>query len=203
MGIKTCFIAIVCVGLCGCNQFGVDPRELQLFRRDVGRLTSTCDKLTSQVKELTKLTAELSQQVTLLQEARKPVMAKPVPAPEPATIMPAESTLTRGPQPTPGLCDIVDTHIAAVEGILSQPDPDAVGTLLDDLAAAFDANLKAFDQHPRIDQIREAASAMRNEFLAAAKQAPLATNPYLKNVRQKSLKDARSAARKLRSLCGE
>jgi hypothetical protein len=200
---KAWLVGIGLVGLCGCTEFAADPKELQAFRQDVTRFKSTCDKLGKQVDELMKLTTELKDQVALLKEAGTAVPSKPGVQTQPAVVAPGEAAQPRETQPVPGLCDMIETHIAAVEGVLSQPDLDSAETLLDDLQASFDANLRGYAQHPRIAQIRAAASTMRSEFLAAAKQTPLATNPYLKNVRQKSLNDARKAARALRSLCGD
>jgi hypothetical protein len=203
MGGKAWLVGIGLIGLCGCTQFSADPKELQAFRQDVTRLKSSSDKLAKQLEELAKLTTELREQVALLQEARTAQPSKPPAQTEPAVVAPGGTAQTREARPLPELCDMIETHIAAVEGVLSQPDLDSAETLLDDLQASFDANLRAYVQHPRIAQIRAAASTMRTEYLAAAKQTPLATNPYLKNIRQKSLNDARKAARTLRSLCGD
>lgn len=203
MRVKTFLIGVAFLGLCGCNLLAGNQKELQAFRQDVSRLKITCAQLTKQVEELTKLNADLKEQVALLQEVRTAIAAKPQ-APSGSAPAVSRDTASPGePKPTPGLCDIIETHIAGVEGILSEPDVDSAETLMDDLQAAFEANLKAFSQHPRIQQIRAAAAQMRSEYLAAAKQTPLATNPYLKNVRQKSLNDARKAARTLRALCEE
>ncbi len=172
-----------------------------MFRQDLAKFMNNCDKLARQVEELTKITVDLRGQVKALQEARAEVVSTPVPTPEREAVKPSETGRDKEAQRAASLCDVIETHVAAVEGILSQQDLDSVETLLDDLEAAFNANLRKFANHPRIKQIREAASTMRKDFLAAAKQSPLATNPYLKNVRQRSLNDARQAARTLRALC--
>jgi hypothetical protein len=203
MHVKIWWIGVVFLCLCGCNQFGVDQKELQIFRQDLAKFRNDCDRLARQVEELTKVTADLRQQVNTPRDARTEPIPKQVPVREQEAVSPSQSSRDKEPQRAPSLCDVIETHIAAVEGILSQPDSDSVETLLDDLEASFNANLRRFANHPRILQIREAASTMRKDFLAAAKQSPLATNPYLKNVRQKSLNDARKAAKTLRALCEE
>jgi len=203
MRVKIWLGVLASLGFCGCNQVGVDQKELHLLRQDLGKFNKDCDKLSTQVQELTKLTHDLREQVAMLREARTAIPSKPLTGPEREVINPADMPRDREASRGAALCDIIETHVAAVEGILSQPDADSVEPLLDDLEAAFTANLKRFANHPHIQEIRQAASAMRKDFLAAAKQSPLAANPYLKNVRQKSLNDARKDARTLRSLCEE
>lgn len=203
MRVKTCLIGLAFALLCSCNQLSGDQKDIQAFRQEVNRLKMTSTRLSKQVEELTKLTADLQEQVVQLRESRSAASSKPAEFSATPPVEPRKTPTAREPQAAPGLCDIIETHIQAVEGVLSQPDLDSAETLLDDLQAAFDANLRPFAQNPKIQQIRAAAATMRNEYIAAAKQTSLANNPYLKNVRQKSLTEARKATRSLRALCEE
>jgi hypothetical protein len=198
-------LCLMTVCASGCDLV-MDRQTGQLLRQEISKLRGDCDKLGKEVAELTKTTADLHREIALLRQVTSA-------APRPST--PVERDISRdkekvkdrdNAQAVPkdsGLCDIVETHIVAVEGILSQTGAESMESLMDDLEAAFEANLKKYAGNPRTAEIREAAAAMRSSFLAAAKQSHLAMNPYLKNVRQKSVNEGRKSAKLMRSLCEE
>jgi hypothetical protein len=206
---RTLVSSILAVCLFGCVDLGSDRSAVEAMKQDLSRLKGTCDRLTKELNDLKKVTAELSQEVAKMREAETARSATPPSRPDRTLLRETENPREREPvrdvvpAKDAALCEIVETHIAAVEGILSQPVTDSVDAFVDDLQAVFEANLKKFSRDPRIDQLRQAAATMRTNYLAAAKQGHLAMNPYLKNVRQKSLNDARQAARTLRLLCEE
>jgi hypothetical protein len=203
-------VCITATSLVGCIELGPDRQTAAALRQELPKFRGECERLNKQVSELTKAVAELRREVVVLREAK--TAAPPTPA-TPTVHLATPAGKDREPVPDRSvvqdkgvpkdteLCEIIETHIAAVEGILSQGNVDSMDTLVDDLAAAFEANLRKFSRDPRIGEIRDAAANMRSNFLSAAKQSHLATNPYLKNVRQKSINDGRKYAKTLRAVC--
>ncbi len=88
MRVKIWLIGVVFLCLCGCNQVGVDQKELRIFRQNLSTFKNNCDKMARQVEELTHITADLRLQVKELRESRSALVTKPVPTSEGMAVRP-------------------------------------------------------------------------------------------------------------------